>query len=310
MSHGKVEVPLDSKEDLELIADKLLKKSGVYGVLPTPLNDLSEHAGVTCVNELPEKEAFLKTLTEKGKRKFESAIQSIRGIADLRDKVIYIPQGKSNDQERFAHAHEIAHQSIDWHNIGDPHIDTQYNFKPSVQKIIEREANYLGAELLYQGDHFKHIALDYTASMSTALMLADEHGASKHATLLKLVQIQDEKICVAEYYPTKKGCPSKGFKLYKTVGSSNFFDKISNIELPPNIDTDHDWYEATGYSAMPEGTIDLIVDGHKRTFEWSAWFNQYTLFVMLRDKPKLHRIGRIIRPNREIIKPKAPLLEW
>lgn len=139
--YGKVEHPLDSKEDLELIADELLKRSGVYGVLPTPLDVLSEHAGVKCVNELPEKEAFLKTLTERGKKAFESALRQIRGIADLRDKVVYIPQGKSDAQERFAYAHEIAHQSIEWHNIGDPHIDTQYTLTPSVQKIIEREAN-------------------------------------------------------------------------------------------------------------------------------------------------------------------------
>ena len=308
MAQGKIEEPLDSKEDLELIADRLLKKSGVYGVLPTPLDVLSDHAGVKCVNGLPEKEAFLKTLTTKGKKKFESAMQYVRGIADLRDKVIYIPQGKSEDQERFAHAHEIAHQSIEWHNIGDPHIDTQYTLAPHVKKIIEREANYLGAELLYQGDHFKHIALDYTASMSAALMLADEHGASKHATLLKLVQIQDEKICVAEYYPVKKGDVSKGFKLYKTVGSTSFTNKISEVDLPEKIDSNHDWYGATAFGAMPEGTIELNVDGHKRTFEWSTWFNQYTLFVMLRDKPRLHKIGRIIRPNREIIKPKASLL--
>lgn len=130
--------------------------------------------------------------------------------------------------------------------------------------MIEREANYLGAELLYQGDHFKHIALDYKASMSAALMLADEHGTSKHATLLKLVQIQDEKICVAEYYPIKKGDFSRGFKLYRTIGSTSFTSKISEVNLPEKIDANHDWYVATEYGAMPEGNVELMVDGHKR----------------------------------------------
>lgn len=301
MGHGKLEIPLESQSELETIADRLLKKSGVYGTLPTPLDALSNDAGLSVINDLPEKESFLKTLPESGKKIFVSALKSLRGIADLREKTIYIPKGQSNTKERFAHAHEIAHQSIEWHNLGDPYMDTQYDFKPSMKKIVEREANYLGAELLYQGDRFRQIALDYSAGMNAALILADQHHTSKHATLIKYTQIQDERTCLMEYYPHQNGNPSMGFRFYKASGSPKFEKKFGDIELPQTIEGGHDWCSATSANGVSEGTIQLRIDGQYRNFEWSAWFNTYTLFVMLRDRPKLHQIGGIIRASKKTL---------
>jgi len=305
VAQGKIQKPPDTKQDLEEIADNLLQRSGLYGVLPTPLDVLSEHAGLTCIKDLPEKESFIKTLSEKGKRQFESALQTLRGIADLRDDVIYLPKGQTDVRERFAHSHEISHHEIPWHNTDDPYFDTKFTLSAEIQNGFEREANYLGAELIYQGDHFRRMALDYKANMGTAIMLAEEHGASYHATIWKLVEVQDEKICVAQYYPVKHGPQEGCFRLEKTIGSENFNKKITAVDLPNIISAEHDWYSAVSLGEMPRGTINLLVDGHSRIFEWSAWFNQYTLFVMLRDKPRLHKIGKIIKPNKELVMTKT-----
>lgn len=301
MANGKIQKPPDTKEELESLANGLLKRAGVYGILPTPLEALYEHSGVTCVNELPEKEAFMKTLGKAAKARFEDTLRSIRGIADLRDEVVYIHQDQTDVQGRFARSHEISHQTIPWHDTTDSYIDTSFELSPDIEEEFEREANYMGAELIFQCDHFRRMALDYKANISSALLLADEHGASYHSTIWKLVEVQDEKICVAQYYPVKKDDPTQGLRLEKIVGSYNFNKKIADIELPKIIAPNHDWYIAVKSREVSNDSIRLNVDGQLRTFEWSAWFNTYTLFVMLRDKPILHRIGRILRPSKKII---------
>lgn len=308
MATGKIQKPPEEREELEALASDLLNKAGVYGVLPTPLEALYDHVGVTCISELPEKEAYMKTLGKAARAKFQSTMQKIRGIADLRDDVVYIPKGQTNARDRFARAHEISHQTIPSHNVTDPYIDTNFELSSAVTDQFEREANYMGAELIFQVDHFRRIALDHKASISAALLLADEHGASYHATIWKLIEVQDERICVAQYYPINSNHHKQGFRLDKTVGSDNFNKKINEIELPVKIDTNHDWFTAIQLGEMPSGTIQLNVDGMPRTFEWSAWFNKYTLFVMLRDKPTLHGIGRIIKPSKKVIIPSKEII--
>ena len=303
MANGRIQKPPDTKEELETLADDLLKRAGVYGVLPTPLEALYDHAGVTCINELPEKESYLKTLSKAAKTTFEGAFRSIRGIADLRDDVVYIPQGQTDVRDRFARAHEISHQTIPWHDNTDPYIDTSLTLFPEAKEEFEREASYMGAELNFQCDHFRLMALDYKASISSALLLADKHVASYHSTIWKLVEVQDEKICVAEYYPINRWNHEKGFKLGKTVGSNNFNKKIPDIELPNIIYPKNDWLVAVNSEEIPTGTIRLNVDGHPTHFEWSAWSNTYTLFVMLRVRPMLHGIGRIIKPSTNVVLP-------
>jgi hypothetical protein len=38
-----------------------------------------------------------------------------------------------------------------------------------------------------------------------------------------------------------------------------------------------------------------MVHGHTMEFQWMAWWNTYTLFVLLRRKPKLSLVGGILR---------------
>ena len=283
-----------SKDDLEAQARRLLRDAGVLGILPTPLDVLAETAGIKCYKNLPDTDGFLKTLTAAGQRTFIEAIQKVRGIADLREKVVYIPAGQAKPKERFAQAHEISHQIIPWHDVGHSLIDTEITLSPEIKEEFEREANFCGADLLFQGDRFQKLARDYTASIDSVLHLADMHETSYQSTMWKFAQVQDERVCVAQYYPRKEQGDIFGYRLWKCIGSPAFSARYANIDIPRFIDLKHDWSYAAGSSSPVHGLHDIACGDQKHAFEWSAWSNSYALFVMLRRKPLLHMVRGIL----------------
>lgn len=287
--------PLDTKVELEADAKNLLKRAGVYGVIPTPLEALMDNEKIKFHSGLPEQESFLKTLPEKGKNIFLNAVQKIRGISDLRSRAIYIPKDKNNTRERFALAHEIAHTNIEHHNIGVSLTDTNEELSLNVKEEFEREANYFGAELLFQVDHFARMARDYTASIEAPLVLAIDHETSYHSTIWKFIEVQDERVCVAQFYPVNKMQPCEGFKLYKSIGSDSFRMKFSELEIPRNLDYMDEWSQAFKCEKIISGTQHFVCNGSLYFFEWSAWSNTYTLFVMLRHRSAFHKIGRVVK---------------
>lgn len=285
----------ETREDLESQAKRLLKDADVLGLLPTPLDVLAKAAKIECYKSLPETEGFLASLSAAGKKTFLDAMQKVRGIADLRERVIYVPSGQSMAKERFTQAHEISHQITPWHNLDPTMLDTDETLKADVNAEFEREANFCAAELLFQGENFRRIARDYAANIDTALTLADMHETSYQATLWKLAQVQDERICIAQYYPSRQEGSITGFRRWKCVGSHSFISRYSDIDLPNNIDSSHDWFAACDSRFPVNGNCVLKCGEHDTYFEWSAWFNSYTLFVLLRRKPLLTGVGSIVR---------------
>jgi hypothetical protein len=105
----KIAVRPESESRISDLVRKLIRQADAEGVLPTPLDHLFEIAKVTNLAELPD-ETFLQTLSDQAKGFFKSAMQKLRGIADLRTRTTYIPPDRKNGRELFVKAHELGHQ--------------------------------------------------------------------------------------------------------------------------------------------------------------------------------------------------------
>jgi Zn-dependent peptidase ImmA (M78 family) len=280
----------DSQTEIRKLADRALRRAAAIGKLPTPIDDLIAAANLRNEDSDDAKVRFAARLSNEARSIFTGLWQKIRGIADLRNRVVYIPRDTTLARERFAKAHELGHQEMPWQQFDPGYFDDDFSLRHDAREIFDREANFFAAEVIFQGEGFRTKARSYTPRLDAAFALADEHGASKHATLWRFVEDQDEAIAYLPYWPINRLLDARGkpvLRLGNPVVSTKFREKFGNLSLPPRLETDHPWTSAREDDVMREGEIRF----ENVDFEWQAWWNSYTLFVLLRRKPiiSLHR---------------------
>jgi len=294
-------VTLESAPEIVKIADRALRAAGARGKLPTPIEDLIRAAKVDDRDTDGVLRRFLSSLSEGGRAFFRSSIQKVRGIADLRERAVYVPSDTA-PRQRFAKGHELGHQLIPWHHIGADKVssyyqDDDYTLSPLVQDIFDIEANLFSSEIIFQGRQFTQQARDYHPSFDAVFFLADLHGASRQATLRRYIEEQDEMLAGISYLPSRythvDGLPI--LRAPRIVGSRVFVRKYGSIQLPTAIRPDHPWAEARNSREICRGEIDLDCGGSSVRFEWQAWWNTYALLVLLRRRPALGIVGRILQ---------------
>ena len=282
----------DSQEEISILADRILRQAGAVGKLPTPIDDLIAAAGVKD-EQNPEalRESFLASLAVSVRDGFQLALQKIRGFADLRDRVVHVPNNSLPPRRLFIKGHELGHQVISWQQVNSGYQDDDYSLSSAAEDLFDIEASFFSAEVIFQGARFRKRAMEYQASLKTAFFLASEHGVSRQATLRRLTEESDEIVSAIHYWPNryvldKKGCSA--LKLGAITCSPRFLTKYSDIEPPNLIDSSHPWTEAQQDSdTVYEGDIYLPCGSSQVLFQWQSWWNTYCLLVFLRRKPVL-----------------------
>ncbi len=293
----------ESATEIFQIADRTLIAAGAKGKLPTPIEDLLEATKIAHETD-PDGmvQRFFKSLDERGRAFFQFSLQKVRGIADLRKRAIYVPSD-TVPRKRFANGHEMGHQLLPWHHIAKKggsrfYHDTDYTLSPNVRALFDIEANLFSSEIIFQGREFTRRARDYKPSFDAVFTLADTYAASRQATLRRYVQEQDEILAAISYLPSKFQICSDGSSTLRApllLGSPRFVQKYSDIQVPLELDPNHPWAQVRQLEQMCEGTINLLSGGTPVNFWWQAWWNSYSLLVLLRRKPALSMVGRIIR---------------
>jgi Zn-dependent peptidase ImmA (M78 family) len=293
----------ESAPEIVRIADRALRTAGARGKLPTPIEDLIQAAKIT--DEVDAEgivKRFISSLKEGQRAFFRSSMQKLRGIADLRERAVYVPTDTA-PRERFAKGHELGHQLLPWHRVNTDGIspfyqDNEYTLSPRVQDMFDIEANLFSSEVIFQGREFTTRARDYRPSFDAVFVLANLHGASRQATLRRYVEVQDEMLAAVSYLPSRYDRDKNGQAILRApsvFGSPRFVQKYGDVQLPTEIKSDHPWGEARRLKETCEGDIDLDCGGVPVRFWWQAWWNTYTLLVLLRRRPSLGLIGRILR---------------
>jgi hypothetical protein len=291
---------MESASDIAEIADLLLKRSGAIGKFPTPIHDLINAAEI---NEVVDTDGYLESvlqeLSQVGSSVFNSIRQKLRGIADMRERVIFVPKDRK-PREMFARAHELGHQTIPWHNVQQGAIryyqDDDLSLCSTTRETFDIEANFFAAEVIFQGKRFQSLARDYRPTFDAVFALANMHGASTHATLRRYAEAQDETLAVIAYWPSHYSFDGQGLPVLqrpRVYASESFLKRYENIDLPQVIAQDHPWAEARKCGEICEGEIYLPCDGIMVSLSWQAWWNKYALLIMLRKKPVLSLVGKV-----------------
>lgn len=284
---NSVVVRSESADEVSKYARRALLAADAIGQLPTPIDDLSKAAAIGSlkINE-GVKQDFSARLEGTTRRAFESMWQKIRGIADLRERVTYVDENTSSPRIRFAKGHELGHVVLPWHRLDPGRFDDDKGLSWKAEEILEVEANFFSAEVIFQGGNFTRVVRDYAVRFDSIFHIADVHDASRHATAWRYVEEQDESVALVTYWPSKFN--PEVLRRGRVVASPNFVRKFSGIDLPCQLGSGHDWTSTDASDPIHGDTILLPCGKARVRFEWEAWWNGYGLLVLLRRKPKLH----------------------
>jgi hypothetical protein len=156
---------------LERIADAALRRAGVLGALPTPLEALHPVAGIRAVEPMP-------SLPES----VRSPGRALLGALWFEERTIFLEDTQRSARRRFTEAHELMHALCPWHEAVLREDTSEELFRATADQI-EAEANAGAAMLLFQGRHFADRVAAEPPSISAPVALAREYGASAHAAL-------------------------------------------------------------------------------------------------------------------------------
>lgn len=298
MPNKAVFVPkLESEAEIRKIATALLQRSGVYGNLPTPIEPLVHESKLKIKHDLTNvKEAFLSRSNRVVREKFASAWQKVRGIADMRDKVIYVKDDLILPPNRFTAAHELGHQNMGWHNLDPGFVDNHLTLSSETKEMFEKEANYFAAEVLFQGRKFRNTSRDFRPEFNSVFYLANIHLSSKHATLRRFVDESDEVIAGIPYWPDRNFYDSHVNPILvqgKMFASPRFLKKYGDLQIPSTLNTDHEWVAAREFSRVANGKSSLKNYESRVQFDWESWWNSYCLMILLRKPPRLRAISKV-----------------
>lgn len=105
-------------------------------------------------------------------------------------KRILIDQNVPDAKHRWIQGHEIGHSLIPWHReflFGD----NEYTLTPACHAMVEAEANYAAAQLLFLQDKFVEEARDGALDFGALKKLATRYGNTMTTTLWRMVEERD-----------------------------------------------------------------------------------------------------------------------
>jgi Zn-dependent peptidase ImmA (M78 family) len=191
--------PPESDRDLRILAEKTLKGAGIQRdpVIP-PLEAIANYAKV---KEAPDlltgqgEEAFI----EKWGRSIPKGLAKIKGMIDLKGKAYCVDRKLHPKIKTFTKLHELSHELIPWQKAA-AYFDDDYTLAANVRRGYEAEANAMASHLMFRGKLFNRVAEGYSLSLHSAKFLADQWGASYHATFRRYVEY-NRKSCAMYVIP-------------------------------------------------------------------------------------------------------------
>ena len=164
----------------EEIAETLLEEVGVLDALPTDEIKVLDYLGLRQLSfNFGEEPDFVQLAP--------SIPQHLRAALSVNDRVVITHTELGLKRHRWSVFHEIAHFVLPEH-LDKIFLDTDKTLSLWTKKRMEREANRLAADLVFQGNRFTEEALDLPMSCRTVLELAPRYDASYESAMRRYVE--------------------------------------------------------------------------------------------------------------------------
>jgi hypothetical protein len=270
-----------------------LTRAGVLGVVPTPLDAVSEAIGIAETIDISQMPPGMVA-------RRPNALKRILGAVLYRPRVIVVDRSQTSTRARFIEAHELTHKLLPTHET-IIRLDDDGRVFGNLKKLIEHEAELGAAELLFQGDTFVRKALEFPVSIAAPIGLAPEFGTSLTAAIRYYPDYHPD--AVATVFAGRIPSASGRLRVWGGHESPAFRQSFGPVTgfFPtglPATDARDDPIASVVREALDRGDISsaevALVDlrGTERPFVVEAFFNQRAVFVMLIEATAAHRLSR------------------
>lgn len=164
----------------EEIVEALLVEAGCADCFPTDESRILDFLDLRQLSF-----DFMEDVEPKAKR--HGAGKEIRAVLSLNDRAIATQPGLNPKRKRFGIFHEIGH-FINHEHLQRIFYDTDETLSWWTRLRMEREANEVAAQLVFQGNRFTEEALAAPLSARTALQLAPKYDASYESALRRYTE--------------------------------------------------------------------------------------------------------------------------
>lgn len=283
-----------SRRDIERRADRLLKQADAVGRFPTPIGDLlaAQELARAAPEESPLGLASLLSAPLGLQRRLRRVLTKVKAVLDKRARIVHVRPEKLEVQERFNECHEIGHDLCQWH-LEPYYLDGREELDPEVAATFEQEANYAGAELLFQGDLYGTMARSSTFGMASVVDLGERFGASIHASFRQYVARMDGAVAgVVLNKPFWRSSGDLAFPIRQFLASEEFCNDFSFLETPqrqlssadyPGLEEAFQQVSRTGFVGSSSIALPLR-SGVTLEIPVELFSNTYHFFLLLRPE--------------------------
>jgi Zn-dependent peptidase ImmA (M78 family) len=204
----------------------------------------------------------------------------LRAALSLNDRIVATQSGLNEKRKRFGIFHEIAHFILPEHR-DKLFLDNDSTLSWWTKVRMEREANEIAAELLFQGGRFTEEAISSPASVRTAIDLAPKYGASYESAMRRYVEKHLLPCAVVVYDKVKKDVEETDvedaeYRIHYTIASPSFRKRyFSALEIKGGTISGTELCQKGKWWGVDDVAEHDLVVGHG---DKSAWHFHTQLF--------------------------------
>ena len=208
-------------------AQRALEEASVLGVLPTPVEQVMEAAGVREIEEDVLNPTFAARILNKAQQAghaIKRALSKVVGLFHASEGLVFIDRTLAVVKQRFVGLHETAHGFLPWQRPMYAVVaDCEKALDPETADLFDREANVFASEVLFQINTFRDIAEEKPFSIWTPVRLARTFNASLYASIRQYVA-KNHRACAVVILDMPQLQERVGFRssVRRVVQSSNF----------------------------------------------------------------------------------------
>ena len=214
----------------------------------------------------------------------------LRAALSLNDRLIATQSGLPEKRKRFGIFHEIGHFIHPEHQ--KIFVDDDSTLSWWTRARMERQANEIAAELVFQGNRFTEEALNSPASVSTVTELAPKYGASYESAIRRYTERHVLPCSVIVFDKVHKDADEAEFddseyKIHYTVTSPSFRKKyFSAVEIKGGTIKGSELCEKNHWRGVNDVQEQSLVVGDWH-FDTEIFSNGYKVFQFVLPR-KVH----------------------
>lgn len=266
----------------EEIAETLLAEAGVFGSLPTDEGKILEFLRLKQMSfDFGQEPDFVQMAP--------NIPQHLRAALSVNDRIVVTHSQLGAKRSRWSVFHEVAHFILPEH-LDKLFLDTDQSLSLWTKKRLEREANSVAAEMLFQGEVFSEEAHDMALSCRTVLDLAPKYDASYESAMRRYVErhILPCAVIVYEKLPDVLGDDpgDDKYRIHYTVTSDPFRKKFfSGVQSTEDFSRGSDIFRVHGswnIGNIVEAELEVERANEKPwRFQTELFTNSYKIFQFI-----------------------------